>query len=324
MKGWLGIDTWANPEALLLLALIPAYLFWYLRYYARQRLVIRLSYDPSEMHKPELSLTGLRMLPRILQLVAIALLILAIARPQRAGVATRMQAPGASIVLVLDVSGSMEMDDFVPNRLEAAKSMAAAFVAERPNDQIGVVLFAAEALSYVPLTTDHDYLIRQLRAVNFTLLPRQGTVLGTAAAVAINQLRDVEGSSRVIILLSDGGTNRGQMDPVAAARLARDYQIRLYCIGLGQPAAEAGEAPLDETLLRRMAAAAGGRFYHASHTGNLERILREISAQETQPVEASQFRRVEDRYPLFVELAIVLLGISFALMLTFLYNPLEQ
>jgi len=152
LKTWLGIDLFANPEALLLLLLIPAYLFWYWRYYRRQRLVIRLSYDPVKLKPPKIDLSFLRQVPRLLRVGALALLIVAIARPQTADEVTQRKAEGIDIVLALDVSGSMEADDFVPNRLEVAKFNARSFVEGRSSDQIGLVLFAAEALSYAPLS----------------------------------------------------------------------------------------------------------------------------------------------------------------------------
>ncbi|MEO1450691.1 MAG: VWA domain-containing protein, partial [Bacteroidota bacterium] len=149
MDGIFGINTLANPEALLLLLLIPAYLYWYQRFYRKQRLVLRMSFDPAKLEKsPSFNLAGLRILPRILQLGSLVLLILAMARPQTSSEVIEREAEGIDIMLVLDVSGSMEAQDYLPNRLAAAKETAINFIESRPDDRIGLVLFASEALSY--------------------------------------------------------------------------------------------------------------------------------------------------------------------------------
>ena len=186
MKSWLGIETFANPEALLLLLLIPTYLFWYMRYYRKQRLVIRLSYDPARLHQPKQDWSLLRMIPRGFQLLALGLLIIAVARPQASRDIFEQEVEGIDIMLVMDVSGSMEAEDYLPNRLEVAKQTATSFIEGREHDQIGLVLFASEALSYAPLTLDHEFLKRMIKSINFNLLSRQGTAIGTAVSMGIN------------------------------------------------------------------------------------------------------------------------------------------
>jgi len=339
VKTWLGIDLFANEEALLLLLLIPLYLFWYLRFYRQQRLVIRLSYDPVEMGQPRMNLTFLRWLPRGLQLLALALLIVAIARPQSADEVVQRKAEGIDIMITLDVSGSMEADDFSPNRLAVAKQTAVSFIEGRSSDQIGLVLFAQSALTYAPLTLDHEYLARVVRGIDFGLLPRQGTAIGTAVAMSLNRLEESNNPSQVIVLLTDGANNRGDIDPITAAKLAAKRGVRIYSIGIGQPlyqsvgtSQEGGEpdttlAPiedLDEETLQRMADLTGGRFFRATNPHRLREIFAEIATLETGEVEDLSYRIVQDRYPIFVKIAIILLGISFLLMLTFVYNPLEQ
>lgn len=338
MKTWLGIDLFANEEALLLLLLIPLYLFWYLRFYRQQRLVIRLSYDPVEMGQPRVNLTFLRWLPRGLQLLALALLILAIARPQSADEVVQRKTEGIDIMITLDVSGSMEADDFSPNRLAVAKQTAVSFIEERSSDQIGLVIFAQNALTYAPLTLDHEYLARVVRSIDFGLLARQGTAIGTAVAMSLNRLEESNNPSQVIVLLTDGANNRGNIDPITAAKLAGKRGIRIYSIGIGQPlyqtaAADAEETDvpdfipgqdLDEETLQSMASLTGGRFFRATNPHRLQEIFGEIATLETGEVEDLSYRIVQDRYPIFVKIAIILLGISFLLMLTFVYNPLEQ
>lgn len=323
MPTWLQINHFANPEALPLLLLLGLYGFWYLRYFRKQRLVIRLSYDPMQLQRPTLDLAWLRVIPRVLQLTAIGLMILALARPQRAEEATRRLAPGTDIMLALDLSGSMATQDLAPNRLEAAKRTAIDLVRTRPYDQIGMVLFSTQALGYVPLTRDHDYLIRQIEAVTLTLLPPQGTNLGAAVAMSINQLQAHRRPAQAIILLTDGAANTGEIDPGAAARLAVDFGVRLYCVGIGSPR-QSDEVPLAEATLQRMASLAGGRYYRATSTESLQAMMKEISRLETRQIASEPVRRVQDFYPLLLQVAIGLLGISFLSMLTFMYNPLEQ
>lgn len=338
VKTWLGIDLFANPEALLLLLLIPLYLFWYSRFYRQQRLVIRLSYDPVELGQSQSSLTLLRWLPRGLQLLALVLLIVAIARPQSADEVVQRKAEGIDIMLTLDVSGSMETDDFSPNRLAVAKRMASSFVENRNSDQIGLVLFAQQALTYAPLTLDHEYLTRLIGEVDFGLLSRQGTAIGSAVAMSLTRLAESNNPSQVIVLLTDGANNRGKIDPITAAKLAARRSVRIYTVGIGQPLyqratqgadtlSQANSLPgqdLDEQTLQRMADLSGGRFFRATNSQRLRDIFAEIATLETGEVEDLSYRIVQDRYPIFVKIAIILLGISFLLMLTFVYNPLEQ
>ena len=324
------IDTFANPEALLLLLLLPIYLFWYVRYYKKQRLVIRMSYDPTKLSKPGINLAFLRVLPRILQTLGLALIIVAIARPQSGRDITQRTEEGTDIVLILDTSGSMETEDFNPSRLEVAKETAANFINGRENDRIGLVLFAANALSYSPLTQDYDYLNRMIKSVRFDMVSKQGTAIGSAMAAAINRLRDSESSSRVIVLITDGANNSGEIDPITAARLANEFNIRTYCIGIGKKtysrpgSSKVLDAELDEPTLERIASITNGKFFRVTDANGLESVFKEISAMEQSEIQEIQLREVSDHYHTFVKIAIILLGISFLLMLTFVYNPLEQ
>ncbi|MCI4667221.1 MAG: VWA domain-containing protein [Bacteroidia bacterium] len=331
MKKWLGIDLFANPEALFLLLLIPLYLFWYIRFYQKQRLVIRLSYDPLSLEKRKYNLSLLRLLPRLLQLGAIALMIIAVARPQSADEVINEKVEGIDIMLLLDISGSMESDDYPPSRLEVAKSNAVRFIKGRKQDRIGLVLFAAEALSYSPLTLDHSYLSRQVRQVSFGMISPQGTAIGEALAAGINRMEYSENGSKVMILLTDGANNAGQLSPISAAKLANERGIRTYAIGMGRRSTVTKAADnnlplpdLDEKTLRKIAQITGGNFYRASDPTRLQQIFTEISQLETRKIQNISYRHVQDRYPIFVKMAIIILGISFLLMLTFIYNPLEQ
>lgn len=329
MKSWLGIEYFAHPEVLLLLLLIPVYLFWYVRYYRKQRLVIRLSYDPAKLHAPNQDMALLRLVPRGFQVFALGLLIIALARPQSSREIIQQDVEGIDIMLVMDVSGSMEAQDYLPNRLEVAKETAVSFVEGRKHDQIGLVLFASEALSYAPLTLDYDFLTRMIKSISFNFLPRQGTAIGTAVSMGINRMRDSQSPSKVMVLLTDGANNRGDIDPITSARLAAANGIRLYCIGIGRAILnfqQTGQAPsaLDEQTLRRMASIADGEYYRVSNARSLERVFQEISRLETRTMPEMHFKQVKDQYQIFVKAAIVFLILAFLSMLTFAYNPLEQ
>ncbi|MEO0898701.1 MAG: VWA domain-containing protein [Bacteroidota bacterium] len=330
MKKWLGIDLFANPEALFLLLIIPAYLFWYIRFYQKQRLFIRLSYDPMAIDRKKYNLSFLRYIPRFLQLTALALLIFAVARPQSADEVVNEKVEGIDIMLLLDISGSMESTDYPPNRLEVAKSNAIRFIQGRQKDKIGLVLFSSEALSHSPLTLDYSFLERLIQRVQFGMLPPSGTALGEALATGINRMEQSDNGSKVMIMLTDGANNTGRLDPLTAAKLAAENKIKTYVIGMGKRdysrVSNRGEPiqDLDEETLQKIASITGGNFYRASDPKRLQQIFSEISQLETRKIQNISYRHVQDRYPIFVKLGIILLGLSFLLMLTFVYNPLEQ
>ncbi|MDX1908611.1 MAG: VWA domain-containing protein [Bacteroidia bacterium] len=326
MKFLPGILSFAHPEALLLLLVIPLYLFWYYRYYRPQRLVVQLSYDPARMVKVSAMPVWLRVLPRWMQLAAIALLIVALARPQTESEVMNRTAEGIDIMILLDISGSMEARDYPPTRLEAAKETAIRFIQGRKFDQIGLVLFANEALTYTPLTLDYDYLIRSVRSVSHTLIPAQGTAIGSAIAAGINRVRESQTESKVLILITDGAHNQGTIDPISAARLAASFGIRIYAIGIGGLTATEGNAQtaLDVNSLKQVAELTQGQFFLANDPGSLKSIFTEISQLETGTIQASAYRIIEDHYPFFLQWAAILLAGAFAMMLTFVYNPLEQ
>lgn len=323
-----GIATFRNPEALLLLALIPIYLFWFVRYYRKQRLLIRLSYDPGKLVKSGPSFSFLRHVPRALQLISVALIILAISRPQKVNKTLEKRNPGLEIMLCLDVSSSMEQDDFRPSRLFEAKKVIASFSEQRKNDKIGLILFASKALNYVPLTQDHNYLSRMIKDVGFEFLPKNGTAIGPAISMAINRMRGEGSSAKIIVLLTDGANNRGDIDPIAAAMLAKRFNIRIYSIGIGKKASriQSKNQPieLDEQALADISEITGGQYFFVNNSVGLVEALQEISQLEQSEVPAIQLREVRDYYPIFVQIAIILLALSYLLMLTFIYNPLEQ
>ena len=332
MKTLFDIDQFAYSWLLLLLAVIPIYLGWYFLYYNKRRLVIRLSYNPAKLKAPKPYIATLRHLPLLFQLLGLAALIVAFARPQTASQVVERNAEGIDMMLVMDVSGSMEEHDFDPNRLEVAKENAIAFLKMRNGDRVGMVLFAEDAFSYAPLTLDYIWLQKMIADIRFDIVPRQGTAIGSALSIGINRLRDSKSPSKVIILFTDGENNRGEIDPLTAARLAAAYHIKIYTIGIGKKAYIRSSfegnktvfSDIDQASLQKIATLTQGKFYRAEDAQTLKDIFAEISAMEKITLNEDIYKDVQDIYPFFLKWAIAFLCVAIALMLTFMYNPLEQ
>lgn len=249
----------------------------------------------------------LRLVPPILFAMALALVLLALARPQRVNEVVEKRSDGIDIILCLDVSESMEAQDFAPNRLGAAKQVAARFIEGRQYDRIGLVLFAGEALSLAPLTSDYALLQSYLQEADFEMIPQGGTALGTAIGVATNRLRNSAAASKIIILLSDGANTAGSIDPATAARLARSLNIRIYTIGVGQDGKvsfgtdEDGrpvyvEDVMDESTLKELAQLGDGAYFRARDVNALAQIFRRIDRLERSEVVTERFEQTSDLY----------------------------
>jgi len=260
----------------------------------------------------------LRGLPAVLRMGALALGILALARPQVRDVIRTKTAEGIDIMLVLDTSSSMRAEDFQPNRFQAARDVAGSFVEGRVSDRVGLVVFAAEAYTQVPLTLDYGFLQRMMERVRIGVV-EDGTAVGTALATAVNRLKDTESQSKVAILLTDGRNNRGEIDPTTASEIARTMGVRVYAIGVGTSGADApnqqhlerrqpGASGVDEQMLRTVAQTTGGRYFSASSKDALQRIYEEIGRMEATEVDERVYTDREEWYPWF-------LGPSFALVL---------
>ncbi|WP_412062147.1 vWA domain-containing protein [Rubrivirga sp. IMCC45206] len=263
-----------------------------------------------------------RRVPDALLLAALALGVVALARPQERDATVERTAEGVDIVLTLDVSTSMTADDFVPNRFEAAKAVAAEFVRGRESDRIGLVVFAAQAYTQAPLTLDYPFLLTMLQEVRMGLI-EDGTAIGTALATATARLRDSEAQSKVVVLLTDGQSNRGQVDPQTAAEAAAALGVKVYAIGVGGdrpvrrggPFASLGLAPapeVDEAALRRVAETTGGQYFRATDRQALRQIYAEISELERTEIEETVLLDVEELYPwaLWPALACLLLAVA--------------
>jgi len=305
--------SFTHPVALLLLALIPAYWLWLRR---RRPPALVFSCAAPAGHLTGRLARSLARLPEWLRALGFASLVVALAAPRTGAAVVNVDAEGIAIVVVLDISSSMLAEDFSPdNRLHVAKEKVAEFIAGRRYDRVGLVAFAGEALTQVPLTLDYPVIYQaldQLQAGTGQL--EDGTAIGTAVATAANRLRRVAGKSHVMILMTDGENNRGEIDPLTAARAAAVYQIRIYTIGVGSE----GVAPipvatgpfgvqyanlpvhLDEPLLRQMAQVSGGRYFRATNEQALDSIYRQIDRLERSTVQVRRYVNYTARYLPFI------------------------
>lgn len=323
--------TFANPWVLLGLILVPLLIAWYIWRYRKQDPTIRIS-DLSLINdvKPTLR-QRLRPLLYVLRVLAITALIIALARPQRQMSREEMQVEGIDVVLAMDISGSMMAEDFRPNRLEAAKKVAASFIEGRKDDRIGLVVFAGEAFTQIPLTIDHHVLLDQLSRIKTGII-KDGTAMGDGLATAVNRLKESKAKSKVIILLTDGINNQGSVDPQNAAEIAALYDIRLYTIGVGTR----GMAPypfkdqfgrtvyqnvpveIDENLLTSMAQSTkDGKYFRSTNKQSLENIFAEIDRMEKTKVDVTRYENYKDIYLPLLLFALACLGLELLLQLLY-------
>ena len=268
-----------------------------------------------------------------LRLLVLICVIVALARPQSSSSWQNSTTEGIDIILALDVSTSMWAQDFKPDRLEAAKDVAAAFINGRRNDNIGLVEFAAEGFTLCPMTTDHVILLNQLKNVQCGVL-EDGTAIGVGLATAINRIKDGQAKSKTIILLTDGSNNRGQVSPATAAEIAATYGIRVYTIGVGTrgmapyPArtpygtivTQQVEVDIDENTLKQIAATTGGEYFRATDENALEKVFEEIDKLEKTKMSVKEFSKKEEEYLVWALAAFILLCFEILLRNTVLKN----
>ena len=315
----------ANPHILWLLAAIVPLTGYYVWRTMQGDATIRISSVEGLRHAPRTVRYYLRHVPFALRCIALATLIVALARPQSAGHDTRTDAEGIDIVLAIDISGSMLARDFKPDRITAAKEVAGSFVADRYGDRIGLVVFAGEAFTQSPLTTDQSSLQTLLSRIRSGVI-EDGTAIGNGLATAINRLRESDAKSKVVILLTDGVNNRGEIAPLTAAAIAQDYGIKVYTIGVGTM----GEAPypvfdqrgnlvqtvnmkveIDEEMLRKIARQTGGEYFRATDKQTLQSIYDQINSMEKNRVEVSEFTILHEEYLVWVLAALAALLLEF-------------
>lgn len=266
----------------------------------------------------------LRPLPIVLRLAALVMFIIALARPVNVTNESEATAEGIDIVLSMDISGTMLARDFKPDRLTAAKRLAAEFVAERRGDRIAVVAFAGEAFTQAPLTSDQATIETMLSRLRSGVV-EDGTAIGNGLATAINRLRESSAKSKVIILLTDGVNNRGQISPIMAAEIARDMGVKVYTIGVGTrgrapyPAVDMfgnqttvmADVEIDEELLEEIASMTGGKYYRAVNDEALREIYAEINALEKSEVQVTNYQTYEELFLMWVVLGLLLLAVEF-------------
>lgn len=324
---------WLHPEWLWALLLLPLLVLLYIRYNKRHQAKLSLS-AYRLLPKGSGRRSYLRALPFALELLALAAMIVALARPQDSSHWEERSIQGIDLVLAMDLSGSMQALDLKPNRFEAARTVASEMIAARPNDNIGLVVFAGESFTLCPLTVDHDVILQMLEATEIGQL-EDGTAIGLGLATAINTLRGSDNKSKVIILLTDGSNNAGDITPSMAAELAQQYGIRIYTVAAGTngvakfPVQTASgieyveaDVQIDEGTLRHIAQQTGGKYYRATDETKLHEIYKEIDSLEKSRLTSRSVSAYEERYMLFALLAIVLLGAAFLLRTTLLRaNP---
>jgi Ca-activated chloride channel family protein len=321
----------ADPWVLGLLAILP--LGWLVRYRWTTRRAGTLRYSAVDAVKS----TGagrkrwaLRV-PVVLRTLALAALIFALARPQTGITSETILTEGIDIVIALDISTSMLAEDLTPNRLEAAKAVAAEFVSGRRNDRIGLVAFAGQAFTQAPLTLDYDVITTLAGELQPGMI-EDGTAVGMGLATAVKRLQASNAESKVVILLTDGRSNSGEIGPVTAGQMAQALGIRVYTIGAG--AVGTARMPVDdpfqgrvyvttrvdvdEATLREIAELTGGQYFRATDTESLRAIWDEIDALETTEIEVENFTRYEERFPMVLALGFLLLATEVGLAQTVL------
>lgn len=319
LNEWYQHIVFAYPYLLWLLLLLPLLIVWYIISYKRSSSSVTVS-SLGIYRKTGSSKNIMRHLPFALRLISLALLFVAIARPQTRSSEERVEGEGIDIVLCMDVSGSMLAEDFSPNRLEAMKKVASDFVDARRTDRIGLVIFSGESFTQCPPTTDYAALKSQIYAVRSGIL-QDGTAIGSGLSTSVERLKTSESKSKVVILLTDGENNGGLIPPSTAKEIAKAYQVKVYTIGMGTegfaalPQQTTGgvvrtmeKVNIDEKLLREIANETGGNYFRAKDNESLSKIYEDIDKLEKSKIETSTYSRYkEEFYPLAIAVVVLLL-----------------
>lgn len=325
--------SWEYSLALWALLLIPIFIIlrWILRYAFNQKLPIALT--KSQISSSATNLV--RIVPDLILALIFALLIIALARPQKTNQKVEQWTEGIDIMLTVDISQSMQIEDFKPNRLEAAKEVANNFIEGRFQDRIGLVIFSGDAYSLSPLTTDYDLLKSYIEDINFEMIENRGTAIGSAIAVSTNRMRESDSQSKVMILLSDGDNTAGNIDPLTAAKLAAAYGIKIYTIAIGKE----GKVPfgtdffgrprmventMDESTLREIASIGEGQFFRVSDNQALQQVFELIDQYEKAEIKETRYKDTTDFYRNYLMWAAVLFLLWMFLKSTFISNVLQD
>ncbi len=309
----------ANPEFLILLAFVPLLVWWYMRRQSVRSGTIRFSNVGTVKAVAKSHTSRRRHILLALRSITLILLIVAFARPQSGTKEEEVITEGIDIVLAMDISGSMKAEDLArkKNRLDVAKEVAAQFIKGRTNDRIGMVVFAGKSFTQCPLTLDYGILLKFLDEIHIGMI-EDGTAIGMALANCVNRLRNSKAKSKVVILLTDGRNNRGELDPLTAAKVAKAMGVRIYTIGAGKR----GKAPypvddpffgkrytyidvdIDEEMLQQIASITGGNYYRATDKESLSRIYAEIGELEKTKIKVKEYTRYRELFGRFVLIAL--------------------
>ena len=323
----------ANKEYLFLLLLLIPYIIWYVMYRKKSEPTMRMSDTYAFRFAPRSWKVTLMPLSMLLRLLAFVMIVLVLARPQTQNSWKSETVEGIDIMLAMDVSTSMLAEDLRPNRIEAAKQVAAEFITGRPNDNIGLAIFAGESFTQCPMTTDHTSLLNLLQNVRTDIAARglieDGTAIGMGLANAVSRLKDSKAKSKVVILLTDGSNNRGDISPMTAAEIARSLGLRVYTIGVGTnkvapyPMPVAGgvqyvniPVEIDTKTLSDIASVTEGDFYRATNTKELRKIYKEIDQLEKSKLNVKKFSKRYEAYQPFALAAVIALLLEVLLRIT--------
>lgn len=323
----------ANPTYLYLLLLLIPLIGWYIWKLCKSQASLQVS-SSEAFDAPGAGSwkVWLRHVPFVLRMAAVAVLIVILARPQSTNSWANSSTEGIDIVLAMDISTSMLAQDLKPNRLEASKDVASAFINGRQNDNIGLVVFSGESFTQCPLTTDHTVLLNLFKDIQPGFI-QDGTAIGLGLANAVSRIKDSQAKSKVIILLTDGMNNMGEIAPVTAAEIAQTFGIRVYTIGVGTK----GEAPypyqtafgiqyqnvpveIDEATLKQISATTGGQYFRATDNASLREIYSEIDKMEKTKISVQEYSKKQEEYKNWALLLFALLLVEILLRNTLLRN----
>lgn len=323
---------YANPKYLYLLLLLIPLIGWYIFKLRKMQATFKLSSGYAFEKAPSTLRVYMLHFPFLLRVIAIALVIIVLARPQSVNSSDISKSEGIDIIMALDISGTMMANDFSPTRLEAAKKVASEFINDRQSDRIGLVIFAGESFTQCPLTTDHRVLLNLLSEVKFGMI-EDGTAIGLGLANSVNRLKDSQSKSRVVILLTDGSNNAGQIAPLTAAELAASYGIRVYTIGIGSRGTSVARVmtpygmqsmnvsgDFDERTLTEIASKTGGSYFRATDNTSLSGIYDEIDQMEKSHISVNTVTKRKELYLPFAIIALALIGGELILRRTWLRN----
>ena len=322
-----------NPEYFFLLALIPIVILW--NYFNKNKINNSIRFSNTNAFEGQPNLYSiLKSSLKIIRLVSLVLIIIALARPQVIDTSTRVKTnSGIDIIMAIDVSASMLAKDLKPNRLDALKNVANEFIKNRVSDRIGLVEYAGESYTKTPLTTDKSIILQSLREIKYNNIIEGGTAIGMGLATSVNRIKDSKAKSKVIILLTDGVNNAGFIDPITAAELAKEFQIKIYSIGLGTNGLALSpvgidvrgkfnyanvQVEIDEKLLTQISEMTGGKYFRATDNNRLEEIYSDINKLERTEIEEFKYYSVDEKFRYFLVPAILLIVFELVMKFTIL------